>query len=236
MQQALLPALLVGGQSPLEPTSPFCTPQLDDYSSPALELALAISGDTEPEDNDELVLEQVEKTQNEIANVIEALLNTGAVQINPYNGNLQSSAVTTRSHFTLRDVHREHRPVSRSTRHCSRRDAQCEQGVGMMKEKPLQTVTVTDRSSEDSTERLRLSTDMVSGSWETEGRTPEGDGHYLYPEACASRRDADCMRGTQCYEPSGLTWTEEELLDAEEGGVSLEGWETGHVTRKNVDQ
>ena len=39
-----------------------------------------------------------------------------------------------------------------------------------------------------------------------------------------------------CYEPTGLSWTEEELLDSENGGVLLEGCETGHVTRGNVDQ
>jgi hypothetical protein len=34
----------------------------------------------------------------------------------------------------------------------------------------------------------------------------------------------------------GLGWTEEELLDSEDGGVLLEGLETGHVTRRVVDQ
>jgi hypothetical protein len=39
-----------------------------------------------------------------------------------------------------------------------------------------------------------------------------------------------------CYEPMGLSWTEQELLDSEDGGVLLEGWETGHVTPRHVDQ
>jgi hypothetical protein len=39
-----------------------------------------------------------------------------------------------------------------------------------------------------------------------------------------------------CYEPMGSDWTTEELLDGKDVGALQEGWETGHVTPRNVDQ
>jgi hypothetical protein len=69
-------------------------------------------------------------------------------------------------------------------------------------------------------------------------REREGDlGLSTETDVGSHDEDAKPKRGgAVCYEPTGLGWTEAELLDSEDGGVLLEGWETGHVTPGNVDQ
>ena len=61
-----------------------------------------------------------------------------------------------------------------------------------------------ERFIENSTNRLRLSTGIVSKVEETETGIYEGDGRYLYPSDNASHRDVDFEGGTQCYEPLGF--------------------------------
>ena len=92
--------------------------------------------------------------------------------------------------------------------------------MGISNENLLLPTVRARRSSGDSAFRLREPLTMVSKGRMEETPKEAGGTHPLYPRGKtgvgSSRRGFDFKGGTQCYEPTSLGWTEDELLDWED--------------------